>query len=89
LPRLREFKRFRGQISLFRPIAIATVNLAREWFDTLLEAKVLIERWRRHFNTVRPHNSLGVRRPGDLRAADCETNQPTQPAQPDCTFVIS
>ena len=33
--------------------------LAREWFDTLLEAKVLIERWRRHFNTVRPHSSLG------------------------------
>ncbi len=22
--------------------------LAREWFDTLLEAKVLVERWRRH-----------------------------------------
>ena len=33
--------------------------LAREWFDTLLEAKVLVERWRRHFNTVRPHSSLG------------------------------
>lgn len=33
--------------------------LAREWFDTLLEAKVLIERWRRHYNTVRPHSSLG------------------------------
>jgi len=29
--------------------------LAREQFDTLLEAKVLIERWRRHYNTVRPH----------------------------------
>ena len=32
--------------------------LAREWFDTLLEAKVLVERWRQHFNTVRPHGSL-------------------------------
>ena len=37
--------------------------LAREQFDTLLEAKVLIERWRRHYNTVRPHISLGYRAP--------------------------
>ena len=37
--------------------------LAREQFDTLLEAKVLIERWRRHFNAVRPHGSLGYRAP--------------------------
>ncbi len=33
--------------------------LARERFDTLKEAKVLIERWRVHYNTVRPHSSLG------------------------------
>ena len=38
--------------------------LAREVFDTLLEAKVLIERWRRVYNTVRPHSSLGYRPPG-------------------------
>ena len=37
--------------------------LAREQFDTLLEAKVLIERWRWHYNTVRPHGSLGYRPP--------------------------
>ena len=37
--------------------------LAREQFDTLLEAKVLFERWRRHYNTVRPHGSLGYRPP--------------------------
>ena len=37
--------------------------LAREQFDTLLEAKVLIERWRRHYNTIRPHGSLGHRPP--------------------------
>ncbi len=34
-----------------------------ELFDTLLEAKVLVERWRRHFNTVRPHSSLGYQPP--------------------------
>ena len=33
--------------------------LDREIFDTLLEAKVLIERWRVEYNTVRPHSSLG------------------------------
>ena len=37
--------------------------LAREQFDTLLEAKVLIERWRRQYNTLRPHSSLGYRPP--------------------------
>jgi len=34
-----------------------------EIFFTLQEAKVLIERWRVHYNTVRPHNSLGYRPP--------------------------
>ena len=37
--------------------------LDREIFDTVLEAKVLIERWRVHYNTVRPHSSLGYRPP--------------------------
>ena len=34
-----------------------------EIFYTLREAKVLIEQWRRHYNTVRPHSSLGYRPP--------------------------
>lgn len=34
-----------------------------EIFDTLLEAQVLVERWRRHYNAVRPHSSLGYRPP--------------------------
>ncbi|WDI41526.1 IS3 family transposase [Bremerella sp. P1] len=37
--------------------------LDRELLDTLLEAKVLIERWRVEYNTVRPHSSLGYRPP--------------------------
>ena len=37
--------------------------LDREIFDTLLEAKVLIERWRVEYNTVRPHSSLGYHPP--------------------------
>ncbi len=34
-----------------------------EIFYSLKEAKVLIEQWRRHYNTVRPHSSLGYRPP--------------------------
>jgi transposase InsO family protein len=34
-----------------------------ELFDTLLEARVLVERWRRTYNAVRPHSALGYRPP--------------------------
>lgn len=34
-----------------------------EVFDTVLEAKVLCEQWRRHYNAVRPHSSLGYEPP--------------------------
>ena len=37
--------------------------LNREVFATLAEAKVLIEQWRREYNQVRPHSSLGYRPP--------------------------
>ena len=37
--------------------------LSAEVFNTLAEAKVLIEQWRRHYNTVRPHSALGYRPP--------------------------
>lgn len=32
--------------------------LDRELFDTLKEAQILIERWRKEYNTVRPHSAL-------------------------------
>jgi len=34
-----------------------------EIFDTMLEAEVLIERWRREYNEFRPHSALGYRAP--------------------------
>ena len=37
--------------------------LDREIFYTLTEAQILIERWRREYNTVRPHRALGYRPP--------------------------
>jgi putative transposase len=51
--------------------------LSLEWFRSRAEAKVVIETWRRHFNNVRPHSSLGYQTPaafaaGLTRAASCE-----------------
>ena len=37
--------------------------LNREVLDTLLEARVLTACWRREYNQVRPHSSLGYRPP--------------------------
>ena len=37
--------------------------LNREIFTTLTEAKILIEVWRKEYNQVRPHSSLGYRPP--------------------------
>ena len=37
--------------------------LNRGRFDTLLEAQVLIEGWRREYNQIRPHSALGSRPP--------------------------
>jgi hypothetical protein len=34
-----------------------------EIFYTLREAEIVIESWRRHYNTVRPHASIGYRAP--------------------------
>jgi len=40
-----------------------------EIFYTPTEAKVLIEAWRRHYNTIRPHSSLGYRPPAPETAS--------------------
>ena len=37
--------------------------LACEIFNTLAEAQVLIEQWRKYYNTARPHSALGYRPP--------------------------
>jgi len=35
------------------------------------EAQVLIEQWRRHYNEVRPHSSLGYRPPAPQAIVSC------------------
>jgi putative transposase len=41
--------------------------LSLEWFRSRQEARVVIETWRRHYNAVRPHSSLGYLTPNQLR----------------------
>jgi putative transposase len=38
-----------------------------EWFRTRPEATIVIEQWRRHYNDVRPHSSLGYLTPQEFR----------------------
>ena len=40
--------------------------LSLEWFRSREEAKVLIEIWRRHYNEIRPHSSLGYLTPREF-----------------------
>jgi transposase InsO family protein len=39
--------------------------LNQEIFQTLKEADVIINQWRRYYNTERPHGALGMRTPND------------------------
>ena len=64
------------------PIAGARLRdelLNGEIFYSLQEAKVVIESWRRHYNTVRPHASLGHR----LRRCLCPPLLPGRLRHPD------
>ena len=40
--------------------------LSLEWFRSHEEARVLIGSWRRHYNEVRPHSSLGYLTPREF-----------------------
>ncbi len=41
-----------------------------EVFYTLKEAQVIIEKWRHHYNHIRPHSSLGYRPPAPIARID-------------------
>ena len=45
-----------------------------EIFYSLKEAQVLIELWRHHYNTVRPHSALGYRPPAPQAIAPKRTD---------------
>lgn len=54
-----------------------------EIFYTLKEAQTVIESWRRHYNTVRPHSSLGYKPPApEVVLWPAAQPQPAPPATP-------
>jgi len=58
------------------------LEAARKHWDGLRgEAKVLIEQWRRHYNTIRPHSSLGYRPPAPAAILP-DTNVPDYAVPP-------
>src|SRR5687768_967376 len=42
--------------------------LTLQWFRNRVDARVGIEQWRRHYNEVRPHSSLGYLTPAEFKA---------------------
>ncbi len=54
--------------------------LDREWFNSVAEARVVIERYRREYNTDRPHSSIGDLTPAEKRA-DHDTKVDTEKSQ--------
>jgi putative transposase len=48
--------------------------LSLEWFRSRTEARVVIEKWRQHFNTVRPHSSLGYLTPAQFVARGAKSS---------------
>ena len=64
-------------------------HLSLQWFRNRTEAKVSIEQWRRHYNEVRPHSSLGYLTPAAFKKkhlADGDTvRSPALPARAQVT----
>ena len=53
-----------------------------EIFYSLKEAKIIIEDWRRHYNEIRPHSSLGYRPPAPAVLCTARPAAQPQPAPP-------
>jgi putative transposase len=55
--------------------------LNEHWFTSLGEARETIEVWRRDYNEVRPHSSLGNRTPQEFTARGAALRSPTAPSE--------
>ena len=53
-----------------------------EVFDSPREAQILIEGWRRHYNTIRPHSALGYRPPAPEVTVRAPTARPAAQPRP-------
>jgi putative transposase len=50
--------------------------LSMEWFRNRIDAKIVIEQFRRQYNEVRPHSSLGQLTPAEFKQQLLSTNSP-------------
>ena len=50
--------------------------LSMEWFRNRIDAKIVIEHYRRHYNEVRPHSSQGQLTPAEFKQQLPPTNNP-------------
>jgi putative transposase len=50
--------------------------LSMEWFRNRIDAKIVIEQFRRQYNEVRPHSSLGQLTPAEFKQQLSSTNNP-------------
>ena len=50
--------------------------LSMEWFRNRIDAKITIEQFRRQYNEVRPHSSLGQLTPAEFKRKLSSTNHP-------------
>jgi len=50
--------------------------LSIEWFRNRVEARVVIEQWRQHYNAVRPHSSLRYLTPNEFEQQHHPQPQP-------------
>lgn len=52
--------------------------LSMEWFRNRIDAKITIEQFRRQYNEIRPHSSLGQLTPAEFKQKLSSTNNPEQ-----------
>ena len=50
--------------------------LSMEWFRNRIDAKIVIEQFRRQYNEVRPHSSLGNLTPAEFKQQLSATTNP-------------
>ena len=72
----------------YDPMNFRDEHLSVQWFRNRVDARVSIEQWRRHYNDVQPHSSLGYLTPLEFKARQCAGTDgggrsPAMPARAD------
>jgi transposase InsO family protein len=61
---------------------VCPTSIPSESFYTLREAQIVIESWRRHYNTIRPHASIGCKPPAPEVFVPAFAAWPAAPRRP-------